>query len=124
MTRVSASERFKPTLRPASISASIKVNTYAGPLPDASALQIGRSTKADALALLGPPRLVRRQFDGELYTWRRTLFESQSVTILPAYVKAFHYSSAESHRDDLSLLFDHGGVLRGKGLRLETEERD
>ena len=28
----------------------------------------------------------------------------------------------ESRRDDLSLLFGHDGVLRGIGLRRETEE--
>jgi hypothetical protein len=68
------------------------------------------------------PVLVRRQFDGDLYTWRRTKSRLRSLTILPVYVKAFFYSHSESRRDDLSLLFDHGGVLRGVGLRRETEE--
>ncbi len=91
-------------------------------VPGPGGLEIGRSTKAEALATLGPPVLVRRQFDGDLYTWRRTKSRLRSLTILPVYVKAFYYSDHESRRDDLSLLFDHDGVLRGIGLRRETEE--
>lgn len=94
------------------------------PVPGTDGLAVGRTTKAEALARLGPPRLVQRQFDGDLYTWRRTRTESRSLTILPAYVKAFHWSAAESHRDALSLLFDREGVLRGMGLRRETAEDD
>ena len=92
-------------------------------VPEAEGLEIGRSTKPDVLAALGPPRLVRRQFDGELYTWRRTKDRRRSLTILPIYVKAFSYSDGESRRDELSLLFDREGVLRGIGRRLETEEQ-
>ena len=92
------------------------------PVPEADGLEIGRSTKPDVLEALGPPRLVRRQFDGELYTWRRTKSRQRSITILPIYVKAFFFSDGESRRDELSLLFDREGVLRGIGRRLETEE--
>ncbi len=92
------------------------------PVPAGDGLEVGRTTKAEALEALGPPRLVRRQFDGELYTWRRTKSRRRSLTLIPIYVRAFHYSDAESQRDDLSLLFDRDGVLRGIGRRLETEE--
>ena len=92
-------------------------------VPEAEGLEIGRSTKPDVLEALGPPRLVRRQFDGELYTWRRTKSRRRSLTILPIYVRAFFYSDGESRRDELSLLFDREGVLRGIGRRLETEEQ-
>ena len=92
-------------------------------VPEAEGLEIGRTTKPQVLAALGPPRLVRRQFDGELYTWRRTKTRRRSLTILPVYVRAFFYADGESRRDELSLLFDRGGVLRGIGRRLETEEK-
>jgi hypothetical protein len=92
------------------------------PVPEADEFEIGRSTKPQVLEALGPPRLVRRQFDGELYTWRRTKGRQRSISILPVFVKAFFYSDGESRRDDLSLLFDREGVLRGIGRRLETEE--
>ena len=92
------------------------------PVPEADGLEIGRSTKPDVLEALGPPRLVRRQFDGELYTWRRTKGRRRSLAILPVFVKAFSFTEGESRRDELSLLFDREGVLRGVGRRLETEE--
>ena len=90
-------------------------------VPETKGLEIGRSTKPDVLEILGPPRLVHRQFDGELYTWRRTKSRNRSITIMPVYVRAFFYADGESRRDDLSLLFDREGVLQGIGRRLETE---
>jgi len=92
------------------------------PVPDPNGFEIGKTTKSDALAQLGPPRLIQWQFDGELYTWRWTKSRSRSLTVLPVYVQAFYYSDGESRRDDLSLLFDREGVLQGFGLRRETEE--
>lgn len=101
---------------------AITYSEVGAPVPTAEGLEIGVTTKAEALARLGPPRIVRRQFDGDLYTWRRSKARRRSLTLLPIYVRAFYYSSGESRRDDLSLLFDPSGVLQGVGLRLETEE--
>ncbi len=92
------------------------------PVAGTDGLVVGRTTKAEALARLGAPTLVQRQFDGDLYTWRRTLSRRSSITILPVYVKAFYYSSGESRRDALSLFFDADGVLQGVGLRRESED--
>lgn len=92
------------------------------PLPDAEGLEIGVTTKPEALAALGPPRLVRREFDGDHYTWRRTKSRSRALVVLPIFVRAFHYSNGQSRRDDLSLLFDHDGILRGVGLLRETDD--
>ena len=50
-----------------------------GPLPAAEGLVVGRTTKPEALTALGPPRLVQRQFDGDLYTWRRVRTRSRSI---------------------------------------------
>lgn len=101
---------------------SLSYGEIGAPIPRPEGLEIGRSTKADVLARLGAPYLVERQFDGDLYVWRRTTRRNRSLKILPVYVQAFYYEDEESRRDDLSLLFDREGVLRGVGLRLETEE--
>ena len=53
---------------------------------------------------------------------RRLEGRQRSLTLLPAYVRAFHYSKAETLRDDLSLLFDRDGVLQGIGIRLESAD--
>jgi hypothetical protein len=92
------------------------------PVPEADGLEVGRTTKPEALALLGPPRLVQRQFDGDLYTWRRVKGTSRSLKLFPVYLDLFFYANTRSLRDDFSLLFDRDGVLRGMGVRLETRE--
>lgn len=115
--------RFAGLLCVALLSGCAFTNSEIGvPLPSAAGLVVGTTTKPEALAALGPPRLVRRQFDGDLYTWRQTKSRTRSITLFPMYVKAFFYSSGESRRDDLSLFFDREGILRGVGLRRESDE--
>jgi hypothetical protein len=91
-------------------------------VPDTDGLEIGVSTTTDALEQLGPPRIVRKQFDGELFTYRRIERKGRSLTILPRFVKILHVAGGEQLSDDVSLLFDHEGVLRGIGTRLESEQ--
>ncbi|MBW2280363.1 MAG: hypothetical protein JRG76_10330 [Deltaproteobacteria bacterium] len=91
-------------------------------VPDPSGLEIGVSTAGDVLAELGPPRVVRKQFDGELFTYRRLERKDRSLTILPIFVRLLYVGSGERRRDDVTLLFDRDGVLRAIGTRLESEE--
>ncbi len=93
-------------------------------IPDTDGLVIGVTTSGEALAQLGPPRFVRQQFDSELYVWRRLRGHSRSFTLLPILVRVFFWENAVLLRDDVALLFDHGGVLRGVGRRIESEEPD
>ena len=93
-------------------------------LPDASSMQIGVSTKADVLRVLGPPPVMRRQFDGELYTWRYTESYQESVKLLPVLVSLFFYSDGELLEDDLTMFFDRQGVLQAMGVRHETDSGD
>jgi hypothetical protein len=94
------------------------------PVPDIYGLEVGVTTREQALARLGPPRLVRRQFDGELYTWRALRGHLRSVTILPILVRLFYWEDSSLLRDDVTLLFDERGVLRAVGRRLETAEKE
>ncbi len=91
-------------------------------VPDPSVLEVGVSTSEDALAVLGPPRIVRKQFDGELFSYRRLESKHRSLTFLPVFVRLLHIASGEARRDDVTLLFDHDGVLRAIGMRLESED--
>lgn len=91
-------------------------------VPDPSALDVGVSTAEDALARLGPPRIVRKQFDGQLFTYRRLETKDRSLTILPVFVRLIHIASGEERRDDVTLLFDRKGVLRAIGKRVESDE--
>jgi len=86
----------------------------AGPrLPDAlPEFVIGRTTKAEALALLGPPQVVRRQFDGDLHVWRRTESRTTSLLLVP-FVPLYRRTEGDARNDMIALLFDPQGVLSG-----------
>ena len=86
------------------------------PVPsDLSALQTGVTTKVEALALLGAPETVERQFDGDLLTWRWRLARSRSLLIVPIF-SLVRLEDGQDGEDRLSLLFDEAGLLAGLGL--------
>lgn len=91
--------------------------TSGRPLPDARALlAVGRSTKAEALAALGPPFSVRRQFDGELLLWRRDELHSERLLLIPLF-PIYERTDGHADSDMLALLFDRAGLLAGIGDR-------
>ena len=88
-----------------------------GPVPDARAtLTVGVSSKAQALAALGPPFSVRRQFDGDLLLWRRDDSRSRRLLLVP-FIPIYEHSEGHAETDELALLFDRAGVLSGIGER-------
>jgi hypothetical protein len=91
-------------------------------VPDTEGLEIGVSHREDVLERLGAPVYVRRQFDGELYVWRRLQGHSRSVRILPIFLQIFFWEDRRLLRDDVALLFDPDGILQGIGRRIETDE--
>jgi hypothetical protein len=91
-------------------------------VPDTEGLEIGVSQREDVLERLGAPLYVRRQFDGELYVWRRLQGRSRSVRILPIFLQLFFWEDSRLLRDDVALLFDRDGTLQGIGRRIETDE--
>lgn len=95
---------------------AIRDSRSGGLPPDASALVVGRTTKAEALALLGPPHVVRRQFDGDLLVWRADRAHSERLLLVP-FVPLYEDFEGEARTDLLALLFDRSGVLAGVGQR-------
>ena len=91
-------------------------------VPETEDLEIGVSQREDVLEHLGAPLYVRRQFDGELYVWRRLQGRSRSVRILPIFLQIFFWEDNRLLRDDVALLFDRDGTLQGIGRRIETDE--
>jgi hypothetical protein len=93
------------------------------PLPDTSALQVGLTTKAQALSLLGPPLSVRRQFDGDLLSWRRTASHSETLRLVPL-LPLYEHTEGHADADILTLLFDRQGVLAGAGTQCDISLPD
>jgi hypothetical protein len=91
-------------------------------VPVTDGLEVGVTTEEEVLARLGPPRVISRQFDGVLYTWRHLKGRRRSLTLLPIFVQIFHWEVGQLLRDDVSLLLGNDGILRAIGIRLETRE--
>ena len=79
-------------------------------------LEIGLTTKAEALAILGPPRSIRRQFDGDLFFYSLDDDSSARLLLIP-FVPLYSRTRGTSRRDSLALLFDKHGVLSGVGVQ-------
>jgi len=78
-------------------------------------LRPGVTTKVQALALLGAPETIERQFDGDLLTWRWRLARSRSLLLFPV-LTLVSLEDGQDGEDRLTLLFDRRGVLTGQGV--------
>jgi hypothetical protein len=90
----------------------------------------GAVTKAEVLAMLGPPIQVIGQEDGDIFVYRRDARDSRVLHLNPSMVSLgvaappipIYYNSRTSGRDDtLMIFFDAEGRSRGQGLRLDVE---
>jgi hypothetical protein len=102
-------------------SCTVAHQTIGRPIPDSlDLLEVGHTTKADALALLGPPVSVRRQFDGDLLFYRRDVVDSWGILLVPLIPLYSHWQGA-ANSDIIALLFDRNGVLAGVGVTRDID---
>jgi len=96
------------------------VDTRIGtPLPlDYERLEVGVTTKAEALAIVGAPDSARRQSDGDLYFYNRTHDYSSRLQLIP-FITVYERTDGQVHTDRLALIFDAEGILRGVGIENE-----
>lgn len=88
-------------------------------------LEIGKSTKADALRELGPPERLVRQTDGDVFVYAFVRRNSSSFTIgdpIFTSLTIFSWSKTQEKSDRLVLVFDRSGTLTGSGYRKGTAE--
>jgi outer membrane protein assembly factor BamE (lipoprotein component of BamABCDE complex) len=101
--------------------------TIGSPLREdaATLLVAGETTKAQVLASFGPPDVIVRQLDGDVFVYRYLRRNTNTLTLEEPVVTNFTFFSytRSSEKDDrLSILFDASGVVRSFGLRHGTEE--
>jgi len=85
----------------------------------------GETTKAQVLASLGPPDLIVRQLDGDVFVYRYVRRNESTLTIEEPFITSFNfftYTRSIETDDRLSILFDAAGLVRSFGLRRGTEE--
>ncbi|MGQ0553900.1 MAG: hypothetical protein ACT4PU_11860 [Planctomycetota bacterium] len=83
-------------------------------VPTSVGLVVGRTTKAEALALLGPPVSVRRQTDGEIFLYRQDELRGSRLLLVPL-LPIYERSIGSQRSDLLMLLFDGAGLLAAVG---------
>jgi outer membrane protein assembly factor BamE (lipoprotein component of BamABCDE complex) len=85
----------------------------------------GQTTKSQILDFFGPPVVVQRQHDGDIFTYAyirsnysKLLIEEPIVTNL----KVFTYSKTQQKHDILVILFDRDGTVKNFGFQRSTNE--
>ncbi|MCB9899353.1 MAG: hypothetical protein H6825_15210 [Planctomycetes bacterium] len=120
-TRACASRAAVALLLLALAGCSIHHTTVGLPLPSVDGLRIGESTKADVLAVLGAPNSLRRQYDGDMFLYRRSDTDSRLLRLIP-YLVIYERTRATLRDDRIAVLFDARGVLSGIGVEREIPE--
>jgi outer membrane protein assembly factor BamE (lipoprotein component of BamABCDE complex) len=88
-------------------------------------IQNGVTTKSEILEYFGPPDLVQRQFDGDVFIYAFLRKNSTKFFIeepLITKVTIFSYSRIQQKKDALVILFDKDGVVKNYGYQRATSE--
>jgi outer membrane protein assembly factor BamE (lipoprotein component of BamABCDE complex) len=88
-------------------------------------IQNGVTTKSQILEIFGPPDLVQRQFDGDVFLYAYLRKNSTKFYIEEPYITnltIFSYSRIQQKKDSLVVLFDKEGVVKNYGYQRGTSE--
>jgi outer membrane protein assembly factor BamE (lipoprotein component of BamABCDE complex) len=85
----------------------------------------GQTTKSDVLRVFGPPDLIQRQLDGDVFTYAYLRKDTRTFTIEEPVITDLEfltYTRIDEKSDRLVVLFDKAGVVSAFGYRRSTEE--
>ena len=88
-------------------------------------IQNGVTTKSQILDIFGPPDLMLRQFDGDVFVYAYLRKNSTKFNIEEPYITSltiFTYSRVQQKKDALVILFDKDGVVKNYGYQKGTLE--
>jgi outer membrane protein assembly factor BamE (lipoprotein component of BamABCDE complex) len=88
-------------------------------------IQNGVTHKAEILEIFGPPDLVQRQFDGDVFIYAYLRKNSTKFYIEEPYITKlalFTYTRIQQKKDALVILFDKDGVVKNYGFQKGTSE--
>jgi outer membrane protein assembly factor BamE (lipoprotein component of BamABCDE complex) len=88
-------------------------------------IENGITTKSQILDFFGPPDLVQRQFDGDVFVYAYLRKNSSKFFIEEPYITnltIFSYSRVQQKKDVLVILFDKDGVVKNYGYQRGTQE--
>jgi outer membrane protein assembly factor BamE (lipoprotein component of BamABCDE complex) len=88
-------------------------------------IQNGVTNKTEILEIFGPPDLVQRQFDGDVFIYAYLRKNSAKFVLEEPYLtkfKLFSYTRVQQKKDALVILFDKDGVVKNYGYQIGTSE--
>ena len=88
-------------------------------------IAVGSTTKSEILKIFGPPILVQKQYDGDIFIYAYHRKNSTTLTIEePVFtnITIFTYTRIQQKKDSLVILFDKDGVVKSYGYYEGTTE--
>jgi outer membrane protein assembly factor BamE (lipoprotein component of BamABCDE complex) len=85
----------------------------------------GQTTKSQVLETFGAPDLVQRQHDGDIFVYAYSRRNYSRLAIQEPVVtklQIFSYSHIQEKKDNLVILFDREGIVKGYGFQRRTGE--
>lgn len=95
-----------------------KTRDDVGLTPDPLAsIEVGRTTRAEALKLLGPPTRIIKLLESESYEYEHTVEKRTGMTFI-----VFSTHRIDKQRDAITLIFDKQGIVQAVGSRFTRDE--
>ncbi len=88
-------------------------------------IAVGSTTKSEILKIFGPPILVQKQYDGDIFIYAYNRKNSTTLTLEePVFtnITLFNYTRIQQKKDSLVILFDKDGVVKSYGHHEGTTE--
>jgi outer membrane protein assembly factor BamE (lipoprotein component of BamABCDE complex) len=85
----------------------------------------GQTTKSQVLEIFGPPDLIQRQHDGDIFVYayiRRNYSKLAIQEPIVTNLQIFAYSKIQEKKDNLVILFDREGTVKNFGFQRRTDE--
>ena len=88
-------------------------------------IKIGSTTKGEILEAFGPPNLIQKQYDGDVFVYAYLRKNSSKLKVEEPYFTKFvlfEYIRIQQKRDGLVILFDKDGIVKNYGFNKGTSE--
>ena len=85
----------------------------------ASKIEVGKSTKAEVLKLLGPPKQVVRLLESEAYMYVATVEKTSGIFLL-----ILNLSRTDRQYDAVTVIINRQDIVTAVGSRLSADEAE
>lgn len=89
------------------------------PADVASRIEVGKTTKAEVLKLMGPPKVVVRLLESEAYMYVATVEKSSGVFLL-----VLNLSRTDRQYDAVTVILNRQDIVTAVGSRFSADEAE